>query len=199
MDLFPDADFGGCQATSKSTSGCYQCLTGPNTRFGLSGLSKAQSVVSHLTPEAEIVAADFGLRTVGLPSLTLWKTLIGWKRKEVIITVHDDNAAMIQVMRTGKNPTMRGLGNTHGVSINRLKEAFDENWNDLVKEDTNTMAGDIFTKAFESRDKWTHACSLINIFDANLIKHVPRVAGGGANRSKDRFKGKQRVQREEHT
>ena len=103
--------------------------------------------MSHSTPEAEIVAADFGLRTVGLPSLTLWKTLIGWKRKEVIITVHDDNAAMIQVMRTGKNPTMRGLGNTHGVSINRLKEAFDESWNDLVKEDTNTMAGDIFTKS----------------------------------------------------
>ena len=123
MDLFPDVDFGGCQATSKSTSGCYQCLTGPNTRFGLSGLSKAQSVVSHSTPEAEIVAADFGLRTVGLPSLTLWKTLIGWKREEVIITVHDGNVAMINVMKTGENPTMRGLGNTHGVSINRLKRS----------------------------------------------------------------------------
>ena len=92
--------------------------------------------------------------------------------------MHDDNVAMIQVMITGKNPTMRGLGNTHGVSINRLEEAFDESWNNLVKEDTNTMAGDIFTKAFESKYKWTQACSLINIFDMKLIKYVPRVAGG---------------------
>ena len=74
---------------------------------------------------------------------------------------------------------MRGLGNTHGVSINRWKEAFDESWNNLVKEDTNTMAGDIFTKAFGSKDKWAHACSLINVFDMMLIKYVPRVAGGG--------------------
>ena len=77
------------------------------------------------------------------------------ENENVNITVHEDNAAMIQVMNTGKNPTMRGLGNTHGVSINRLKEAFDEDWNTLVKEDTNTMAGDIFTKAFENKDKWT--------------------------------------------
>ena len=93
---------------------------------------------------------------------------------------------------------MRGLGNTHGVSINRLKEAFAESWNNLVKEDTNTMAGDIFTKAFDSKDKWTHACSLINIFDMKLIKYIPRVAGG-PNRHKDRFTGKERIQRKEHT
>ena len=81
LDLFPDADFGGCQATSTSTSGCYQCLTGPNTRFGLSGLSKAQSVVSHSTPEAEIVAADFGLRTVGLLHLHCGRPSLDGKEK----------------------------------------------------------------------------------------------------------------------
>ena len=68
LDLFPDADFGGCQAGSKSTSGCYHCWIGKNTRFGLSGSSKARNVVSHSTPEAEIVSADCGIRTIGLPS-----------------------------------------------------------------------------------------------------------------------------------
>ena len=73
---------------------------------------------------------------------------------------------------------MRGLGNTHGVSINRLKEAFDEDWNTLVKEDTTTMAGDIFTKAFEQKDKWTHACRMINLFDMSDNETAPRIAGG---------------------
>ena len=102
VDLYPDADFGGCQATSKSTSGCYFCVTGPSTRFGLSAASKAQTVVSHSTPEAEIVSADYGLRTIGQPALTLWKTLLGWVNDDVKIIAHEDNAAMIQVMNTGK-------------------------------------------------------------------------------------------------
>ena len=79
IHLYPDADFGGCQATSKSTSGCFFCVSGQDTRFGLAGSSKAQTVVSHSTPEAEIVSADYGLRTIGLPALTLWRTLLGWK------------------------------------------------------------------------------------------------------------------------
>ena len=110
------------------------------------------------------------------------------KKDDVVITVHDDNVAMIQVMKTEKNPTMRGLGNTHGVSINSLKEAFDEDWTNFVKEDTNTMAGDIFTKAFDSKDKWTHACNLINIFDMKLIKYAPRVAGGIATQKESQTK-----------
>ena len=43
---------------------------------------------------------------------------------------------------------MRGLANTHGVSTNHLKEVFDEPCNKLIKEDTTSMVGDIFTKAF---------------------------------------------------
>ena len=57
---------------------------------------------------------------------------------------------MIQVMKTGKNPTMRHLGMTHGVSIARNSQMYHENWNELVKEDTKSMAGDIFTKAFDN-------------------------------------------------
>ena len=67
------------------------------------------------------------------------------------LIVHEDNAAMIQICTTGKNPTMRGLGNTHGVSINRLYQLFWEKWNELLKEGTDTMAGDIITKALVTR------------------------------------------------
>ena len=35
-------------------------------------MSKKQSAVRHSTPEAEIVAADTALRTLGLPGMDLW-------------------------------------------------------------------------------------------------------------------------------
>ena len=101
-------------------------------KFGLSASSKAQAVVSHSTPEADFVVVDYGLRTIGLRALTLWETLLGWTGLTTIIFVHEGNAAVIQIMNTG-NPTMRGLANTNGVSTNRLKEAFDEPWNKLIK------------------------------------------------------------------
>ena len=71
LHLFADADFAGCTKTSRSTSGLFLCLQGPDTRFPLQGQTKKQGCVSHSTPEAEIVAADFAMRTVGIPALSL--------------------------------------------------------------------------------------------------------------------------------
>ena len=73
---------------------------------------------------------------------------------------------------------MRHLGRTHGVSINWLHERFKEDWNELIKEDTKTMAGDVFTKAFDNKDKWQHACELINILDFTNVTIHPRRGGG---------------------
>ena len=92
--------------------------------------------------------------------MIIWSVIL---ERDVKLHVFDENAAMIQVMTTGKNPTMRGLGTTHGVSINRLYELFQEEWNTLTKVDTKLMAGDIFTKGFEAKDKWMEACKLINV------------------------------------
>ena len=47
---------------------------------------------------------------------------------------------------------MRHLGMTHGVSIARNSHMYHEDWSELVKEDTKSMAGDIFTKAFDNRE-----------------------------------------------
>ena len=107
--------------------------------------------------------------------MELWPLLLNDSLK---LIVHEDNAAMIRVMETGRNPTMRHLGRTHGVSINWLHERFLEDWNELVKEDTTTMAGDVFTKAFDNKDKWTHACNLINVIDFTNITTQPRRGGG---------------------
>ena len=45
-------------------------------------------------------------------------------RKAPLIPLHDDNRGMIGVARTGRNPTMRHLERTHGISIVSLREHF---------------------------------------------------------------------------
>ena len=77
--------------------------------------------MSHSTPEAEMVSMDHALRHYGLPCFLLWHRLL--PRKPGLI-VHEDNQAMIKVVESGKNPTMRYLGRTHGVSIAWLHEMF---------------------------------------------------------------------------
>ena len=67
----------------------------------LTAISKKQACVSHSTPEAEIVAADFALRTVGLPALILWDKILD---KEAAVEFREDNETMIQVCKTGKIP-----------------------------------------------------------------------------------------------
>ena len=61
--------------SQRSTSGFSFSNSWCNTSFPISAGSKRQSSVSHATLEAEIVAADFGLRTGGVPSLALWRNL----------------------------------------------------------------------------------------------------------------------------
>ena len=100
--LFVDADFAGCPDSQRSTSGLHTALRGPATCFPIAGASKRQTCVSHSTPEAEIVAADFALRTSVLLALQLWDVLLG---RAAGILFHEDNQAMIRVCQTGRNPT----------------------------------------------------------------------------------------------
>ena len=72
LHLYCDADFAGCSVTNLSTSGVFMGLEGSHTFFPIAAVSKKQSCVSNSTPEAEIAAAHFGLRTVGIPGIVMW-------------------------------------------------------------------------------------------------------------------------------
>ena len=76
---------------------------------------------------------------------------------------------MIGVIRTDKNPTMRHLERTHGISIGWMHSIFQEGYVSLAYEVTAKMAADIHTKSFKDSVSWTHACQLINIFPPALI------------------------------
>ncbi len=119
--LFADADFAGCLDSQRSTTGLHLAIRGPATCFPIDGATKQRTCVSHSTPEAEIVAADFALRTAGLPALQLWDTLF---ERPVSLVFHEDNQAMIRVCQTGRNPTMRHIGRTHRTSVAWMHEVF---------------------------------------------------------------------------
>ena len=150
--LFADADLAGDPETQRSTSGLHLALRGPATCFPLTGASKRQTCVS--TPEAEIVASDFALRTSGLPALQLWNIIL---QRLAGFVFHEDNQAMIRVCQTGRNPTMRHLGRTHRISVAWLHERFAELGIDLRFEMTHRQAADIYTKAFHELLKWIAA------------------------------------------
>ena len=63
--LWTDADLGGCPESQRSTSGIHMALKGPMSSFPLNGVCKRQGSLSQATTEAEIVAANLGLKTVG--------------------------------------------------------------------------------------------------------------------------------------
>ncbi len=177
--LYADADFAGCVATQRSTSGYHFAIRGPHTCFPIAGVSKRQGCVSHSTPEAEMVAADFSLRHCGLPCLALWWNLLPSKP---ILQFHEDNQAMIRVVETGRNPTMRYLQRTHGVSVAWLHEIFKNKELDLSYELSARMCADIYTKAFTDATLWVQVCYLINVVDPNrlpgLMQHVAEVVAG---------------------
>ena len=143
--LYADADFAGCKRSGRSTSGAFFCLAGQDTFFSIQAHSKKQTAVSHSTPEAEIVSADLAVRTIGTPALSLWDTLLG---RDNVLIFHEDNTAMIQVCKTGKNPTLRHLGRTHRVDVHWLHERFGESCYKLIYEETRAMRSDILTKGF---------------------------------------------------
>ena len=70
-----------------------------------------------------------------------------------ILVFHADNESMIQVCKTGRNPTMRHIGRTHRVNIAMLNEIClgPSVW--LRYIETSCMAADIFTKHFADRKR----------------------------------------------
>ena len=73
--FFADADFAG-EHDSKSTTGSYMVLVGPNTYFPINAFSKKQTAITMSSTEAEVVAANHAVRTQGLPSLSLFNYIL---------------------------------------------------------------------------------------------------------------------------
>ena len=89
-----------------------------------------------------MTALDYALRQHGLPSLALWEHILG---RPVSLRVHEDNQALIRVVKTGRNPTMRHLHRTHRISVAWLHEVFSRRDAILAYAVSAKMAADIYT------------------------------------------------------
>jgi hypothetical protein len=169
LKLFADADFAGCEKTSRSTSGVFLCLCGPNSFVPLGAVSKKQSCVSHSTPESELVAADLAIRAEGLPALSIWETILG---RQVKLSFQEDNQAAIVVLKSGYSTALRHMGRTHKVCLRWLHERVVENDVELNYCMSADQAADIFTKAFTDPAKWDHAVSNIGVRKPQIASSV---------------------------
>jgi len=98
---FSDAPLGSDLTDSKSTSGAFLCLVGPNTFAPLAWICKNQGAVSRSSTEAEIIALDAGIRMEGMPCLMLWQQVV----------------SMCKTNNTrDKEPTHQSISNASGIS-----------------------------------------------------------------------------------
>ncbi len=140
--LYTDADFAGDRSDLKSTSGVFLALVGTHSFWPLCGQSKKQTVVSHSTVEAELVACSHGLRSEGLPALLVWDPILGLKTSLVL---SQDNQAAMRNIQTGKAPTLGHIRRVHQVCVAWLHERVKSDDIDLKDCATDAMAADIFT------------------------------------------------------
>ncbi len=163
---FTDADYGGNGPTTQAcTSGVFCCLRGPNSSFPISAQSKKQGCQSTSTTEAELTAAQLGIQRQGLPALLFWRAVCEVLRTDFAgLGVLLDNAAMIEILRTGRNLTIRHTSKTHGVAISWLHEVFMDKEVRMRYITTTLVAADLYTKAFSNRVLWEALCLQNNLF-----------------------------------
>ena len=101
--------FAGDLEDSNSTAGGTLCILGSHTFVPISWMCKKLTSVSHSSTETEIISLDAGLRTDGIPALTLW----GWVT-EVFILHHT-------------KPTKPRTQESHGETCQQLLNHTSEN------------------------------------------------------------------------
>ena len=110
--LYTDADFAGNLRDSKSTTGLFMAMVGPDTFFPLGAVSKTQSAVSHSSTEAEVIALDHAIRAEGLPAITFWENV------RPLFTSNDSQGGIQKRLQEPRHQVRRGLrrkapGNNH--------------------------------------------------------------------------------------
>ena len=92
--------------------------------------------------------------------MDLWETVL---RRSVPLTLIEDNESTAASIRTGRNPTMRHLLRTQGVSVAWLHDLYAKKTFGVVYSRTEAQCADEFTKTFRELPKWQQAIRLIGI------------------------------------
>ena len=102
------------------------------------------------TPDAETVAMDMTLRLLVLPLLMLLDDVFGKTKAKIM----GETKAMLRILKSGRNPTMRHLERTHRMCVAWLHEQHQREGFLFDYTNTRSMVADIYTKSIPSPHKW---------------------------------------------
>lgn len=155
IDLFCDADLGGCPHTAKSTSGLFLVVRGPQGTFiPITWNARRQTHVARSTADAELNSLAEGLHEELLPAVQLLTWLLGTNAPTP--TVREDNAAVVAAIRKGYSIKLRHLARTPKLSLASLHDAC-TTWCTLIQTPTTEQLGDYFTKCLPA-NKFDPGC-----------------------------------------
>ena len=80
-----------------------------------------------------------------------------------ISVFHEDNQSCLQVLKTGKNPTMRHISRAHGICISALHDYCNLERVTIEYQESEGQKADIFTKVFKLVPVWQHVSNLIGM------------------------------------
>lgn len=135
LDVYSDADFGGCTSTGRSTSGVVVRYSGG----AISWMSQRQPVVATSTTEAEIIAANEGAKE----AIWLSRLFRGITHLKQVPVIQVDNAAAV---RLAQNPEFHRR--TKHISIKHffIREKVTEGRLGVQQIPTGHQVADMMTK-----------------------------------------------------
>ena len=81
--------------------------------------------------------------------------------QEALLSVFEDNEAVIKMIMKGRSPTMRHVSRTHRVALDWLFDRINLDPKIQIKYiDTKNQLADILTKGNFTRDEWNHLLTL---------------------------------------
>ena len=89
---------------------------------------------------------------------------VQFSNQEALLSVFEDNEAVIKMIIKGRSPTMRHVSRTHRVALDWLFDRINLDPKIQIKYiDTKNQLADMLTKGNFTRDEWNHLLCLFNI------------------------------------
>ena len=178
LRIWPDADLAGDpNEDSHSSSGSWIELASldGDRFFPLHWSYTKQGFTAGHTQEAELASMFDTLRADGLPLASLLEFLL---ERDVVVEVHEDNAAAIVAARQGYSKRLRHLHQSKRIHVGYLGEVFDsENPQAvLMKADSKDHKGDLLTKEM-SKARFEECKGMLQIVPiaVSLSSGVPQI------------------------
>ena len=160
LACYTDADHCSSQEDTKSSSGMFMCLEGPNSCWPLSWSSRKQSATARSTTEAEMISLGSGLFSEAIPMQEFLEQVFD---RKVELRCYQDNAAVIQIVEAGYSPKLKHMNKTFRINLGSIYECFKEDkMMKLLYIKTTSQKADPFTKPLPVA-KWGEALDLMGV------------------------------------